>query len=142
MNVVLSGISKGLGLIIADVLLKKGDTVYGLSRTKTSELSDLLDQYPQTLHWLSCDLSDGEKIKQEIFRDWIGLETPIHGCVNNAAMAYDDLVSNLDLKLLENMFRVNLFTPMILTKYVIRQMLLHNITISCKKSKQRSSGLQ
>jgi 3-oxoacyl-[acyl-carrier protein] reductase len=41
-------------------------------------------------------------------------------------MAYDDIVTNLNLDSLENMYMVNVFTPMMLTKFVIRQMLLHH----------------
>ena len=126
MNILLSGVSKGLGLTIADILLKEGFTVYGISRSKTEGLNDLIDQYPNTFHWLSYDLSNSENIRNVIFKDWIGLQTPIHGFVNNAALAYDDIITNLNIELLEKMYRVNVFTPMNITKYVIRQMLLHH----------------
>ncbi|MDX9929347.1 MAG: SDR family oxidoreductase [Bacteroidales bacterium] len=127
MNVLITGISKGLGLKTTELLLKNGLTVYGISRHETEELKELSAQYPDKLNWLPYDLGDGEKIKQSVFRDWIGSDTPVHGFVNNAAIAYDDIVTNLNLISLERMFRVNVFTPMVLTKYVIRQMLLHNI---------------
>jgi len=52
---------------------------------------------------------------------------PIHALVNNAAWAYDDIITNINLGLLEKMYRINVFAPMILTKYAIRQMLLHQI---------------
>ena len=51
---------------------------------------------------------------------------PIHGFVNNAAFAYDDL-TNMQLKKLKNMFEVNVFSPMLLTKYILRDMLLNKI---------------
>jgi len=126
MNVLITGISKGLGLKTTESLLRNGYTVYGISRSKTEELNELLLHYPVKLKWLQYDLGDAEKIRQIIFKDWIGLDTPIHGLVNNAAMAYDDIVSNLNLDSLEKMYRVNVFTPMMLTKFVIRQMLLHH----------------
>jgi 3-oxoacyl-[acyl-carrier protein] reductase len=127
MNVLITGISKGLGLKTAESLLKNGWTVYGISRSKTEELNGLLLQYPDNLKWLQYDLGDAKDIRQLIFKDWIGLDTPIHGLVNNAAMAYDDIVTNLNLDSLEKMYMVNVFTPMMLTKFVIRQMLLHHI---------------
>jgi 3-oxoacyl-[acyl-carrier protein] reductase len=126
MNVLITGISKGLGLQTSESLLRNGWTVYGISRSKTEELNALLLQYPDKLKWLQYDLGDVEKIRQIIFKDWIGLDTPIHGLVNNAAMAYDDIVTNLNLDSLEKMYRLNVFTPMMLTKFVIRQMLLHH----------------
>jgi 3-oxoacyl-[acyl-carrier protein] reductase len=127
MNILVTGVSKGLGLTLAEVLLKKGWVVYGISRNKTQGLTGLISQNPKNLHWLSYDLSDAENVHDLIFKDWIGLQTPIHGFVNNAAIAYDDLLTNLNIGMLEKMYRINVITPMNLTKYVIRQMLLHSI---------------
>lgn len=127
MNVLITGISKGLGLKTTETLLKNGWAVYGLSRSKTEDLNELLLQYPDKLNWLQYDLINGRDIRQSIFKDWIGFDTPIHGFVNNAAIAYDDIITNLKLDLLEKMYHVNVFAPMILTKFVLRQMLLHNI---------------
>jgi 3-oxoacyl-[acyl-carrier protein] reductase len=127
MNILLTGASKGLGLKTTESFLKKGCTVYTISRSKTENLNELLLQYPDNLKWLQYDLADGENIRQTVFKDWIGFDTPIHGFVNNAALAYDDIITNLNLVSLEKMYHVNVFTPMILTKFVLRQMLLHNI---------------
>lgn len=45
-------------------------------------------------------------------------------------MAYDDIVTNLSLPKLQTMYAVNVFTPMMITKYVLRNMLLHH-TCGC-----------
>jgi 3-oxoacyl-[acyl-carrier protein] reductase len=127
MNILLTGASKGLGLKTTESLLKKGWTVYAISRSKTENLNELLLQYPDNLKWLQYDLADGENIRQSVFKNWIGFDTPIHGFVNNAALAYDDIITNLNLSSLEKMYHVNVFSPMMLTKFVLRQMLLHNI---------------
>lgn len=126
MNVLITGVSKGLGLKTTETALKNGWTVYGLSRSKTEKLDALLKQYPNQFKWLKYDLGETEGIRQEVFKDWIGLDTPIHGFVNNAALAYDDIITNLNLDSLEKMYHVNVFSPMMLTKFVLRQMLLHN----------------
>lgn len=127
MNILITGCSKGLGLKTTQHLLQDGWTVYGISRTKTEELNQLLSQYPALLKWLKYDLEDSEKIQRVIFKEWIGKDTPIHGFVNNGAFAYDDIITNLNMESLKIMYNVNVFTPMVITKYVIRQMLLHNI---------------
>lgn len=127
MNILLTGASKGLGLKTTESLLKKGFTVFAISRSKTENLNELLIQYPGNLKWLQYDLADGENVRQSVFKNWIGFDTPIHGFVNNAALAYDDIITNLNLDSLEKMYHVNVFTPMMLTKFVLRQMLLHNI---------------
>jgi 3-oxoacyl-[acyl-carrier protein] reductase len=126
MNVIITGVSKGLGLKLAQVMLNKNYTVYGISRTLTDELNQLMAQYGKRLKCLQYDLADSGNIKQIVFNDWIGLDTPIHAFINNAAVAYDEIVTNLNLESLESTYKVNVFTPMMITKYTIRQMLLHN----------------
>ena len=128
MNILITGVSKGLGLKTAKLLLENGWSVYGVSRSKSESLSELLELYPDNIKWLSYDLTDAESVRQVIFKDWIGFNTPIHGFVNNAAMAYDDIVTNININPLEKMYKVNVFTPMLLTKFAIRQMLLHNVS--------------
>lgn len=127
MNIIVTGVSKGLGLSIAEVLLKKGNTVYGISRSMSEGLAALMKANQACFHWKQYDLANVENINNTLFKEWIGCDTPIHGFVNNAAIAYDDIITNLSVKALESMFRVNVFAPMNITKYVIRQMLLHNI---------------
>jgi 3-oxoacyl-[acyl-carrier protein] reductase len=126
MNILLTGVSKGLGLRTAELLLENEHTVYGISRSLTDELKILIEKYPNNLKWLQFDLGNPAEIRQQIFKDWIGLNTPLHGLINNAAIAYDDIVTNINLEPLEKMFQVNVFTPMLLTKFFIRQMLLNN----------------
>jgi len=126
MNILITGISKGLGLSLAKILLEKGFTVYGISRTKTDELENELNKFPENFKWLKYDLEDTGNIQKTVFKSWIGLKTLIHGFVNNAATAYDDIITNLNIAQLEKMYRINVFTPMVFTKFTIRQMLLHN----------------
>lgn len=126
-NILLSGVSKGLGLAIAESLLHSGDTVYGIARSKTEAFSRLQEEFPERLFFKSVDLQDAKGTHNAVFDDFIDFDTPLHGFVNNAAMAYDDIITNLNLEPLEAMYRVNVFSPMILTKYVIRNMLLHRV---------------
>jgi len=127
MNILLTGISKGLGLATAEILLKHGHVIFGISRTKTSELQVLIEEFPNQLHWKQFDLADVNNVRNAIFRKWIGLDVPLEGFVNNAAIAYDDIITNLNLESLQKMFQINVFAPMIFTKYVVRQMLLHQL---------------
>jgi 3-oxoacyl-[acyl-carrier protein] reductase len=127
MNILLTGVSKGLGLAMAERLLQSGAVVYGIARTRTEALDALQVKYAGQLHFKSVDLSDADGVHKAVFDDYIDFDTPLHGFVNNAAMAYDDIVTNVNLEPLEQMYRVNVFSPMILTKYAIRNMLLHRV---------------
>jgi 3-oxoacyl-[acyl-carrier protein] reductase len=126
-NILITGVSKGLGLIISEILLDNDYNIYGISRTETKELKNLLNKNKDKFKWLCYDLKNVDNIKNCIFKNWIGFETPIHVFINNAAIAYDDIVTNLDTKKLFEMYAINVFSPMNITKYVIRHMLLHKI---------------
>jgi 3-oxoacyl-[acyl-carrier protein] reductase len=126
MNILVTGVSKGLGLQLAKTLISKGHNVWGISRSKTPELESILSSNPDQMKWLAYDLEDNQNIRSHIFKDWIGTKTPLHGFVNNAAIAYDDIVTNLNIEPLERMYRANVFSPMLITKFAIRQMLLHH----------------
>ena len=47
------------------------------------------------------------------------------GLINNSAIAYDDLITNANSKRLEEMFNINVFSPIMLSKLAIRNMILH-----------------
>lgn len=126
-NIFITGITKGLGNEIIRVLLKKDNNIYGLDICMDKELQRLKDEYPNRLNILKFNLCNTVQVKEKIFDEFLNLDIPIHGYVNNAAIAYDDIITNLQYKPLEKMFRINVFTPMMITKYVIRNMLYHHI---------------
>ena len=125
MNILVTGCSRGVGLVICSVLLREGHIVYGVARSHTDEFKALEQQYAGKLFFQSVDLSDSEGVKKSMFKKFITNDIVLHGYVNNAAVAYDDIVTNLNLDRLKTMYEVNVFTPMMITKYTIRNMLLH-----------------
>lgn len=126
MNIIVTGCSRGVGLDICKVLLEHGNTVYGIARSCPKEFQTLQSQYENALHFKSVDLSACDNVKRDIFKDYCDNKVAIDGFVNNAAIAYDDIVTNLNLERLQEMYNVNVFTPMMMTKYVIRNMILHH----------------
>ncbi|NSW45996.1 MAG: SDR family oxidoreductase [Bacteroidales bacterium] len=126
MNVLVTGVSKGLGLKITELLLKENHFVYGISKTKTNMIEKFSNEYKNNFKWICYDLSNPKDVHL-IFKNEIGLENHLHGFVNNAAIAYDDIITNTNLEYLEKMYLVNVLTPIMLTKYSIRNFLLHQI---------------
>lgn len=125
MNILVSGASRGVGLSICRVLLEQGHTVYAISRSFPQELKDLKIDYKEKLFYKSIDLSETDKMFKLVFKEFITNNIILDGFVNNAAVAYDDIVTNLNLSRLDFMYRVNVFSPMIITKYAIRNMIFH-----------------
>ena len=127
MNILVTGASKGVGLEICNVLLKEGLQVYGISRSETDGIKKMKVEFPQTFHFLSFDLENTSLVQKEIFKAFIPNTIPLYGFVNNAAKAYDDIITNLSEDSVKSMFHVNVFTPMLITKYAIRNMILNKI---------------
>lgn len=125
MNILVTGGTRGLGLQIVRQQLELGHALFVVSRGVSNEFKELQSQHPEHLRFIACDLSEVGELKARIFDSVFGSEIPLHALVNNAAIAYDDLASNLDLATLESMYRVNVFAPMQLTKCALRNMILH-----------------
>jgi len=120
-KIVVTGESKGVGKSIARKLLLQNFCVLGLSRTGAS---DLAEEFGEKYIHIPIDLSQPGKIKS-VYKNFIRTHGSICGLVNNAAIAYDEIVTNADLDSLQHMFAVNVFSPIMLTRYIIRDMLLH-----------------
>lgn len=126
-NILLTGVSKGLGLTTAQELLKQNYNIYGISRVKNNNVIELEKQYPSNFFYHCHDLSEPKDVKNLLMGKFINHHITIHGFVNNAALAYDDIITNINFEQLEKMYKINVFSPLMLTKHVIRNMLLHNI---------------
>jgi 3-oxoacyl-[acyl-carrier protein] reductase len=117
--ILVTGISKGLGLTITKTLLNTGYSVFGISRSYNGEFDDY-DKFT----YLHFDLSGPEYI-EEFLKDKIGNLHKIDGFINNAAFAYDDIITNMNMDKLEKMYKVNVFSPIAITKFCLRNMLFH-----------------
>jgi 3-oxoacyl-[acyl-carrier protein] reductase len=126
-NILITGITQGLGLKTVEILLSKGYKVYGVARREVDAFTELEAKYKDSFVLILADLADIDGALARIFDKTIGFDIPIHGFVNNAAMAYDDIVSNLQYEPLLKMYKINVFAPMMITKNVIRNMLLHKV---------------
>ena len=127
-TILLTGDSRGVGSSIAKELLRNGYRIIGLSRTQTNEIDSLVNEYGEQRYvHINYDLLDVDGIKNLYKKTLRPLtkETGIYGFVNNAAMAYDDIITNLNYESLDKMYKVNVFSPMMMTKYVLRDMLLN-----------------
>lgn len=124
-HVLITGCSRGLGLVTVERLLKSGWQVTALQRSAGESLERLSQQYPEGLRMFHCDLSAPETLEERFLEEWFPKSAPIDGLVNNAAVAYDDIVSNLDLPQLMSMLQVNVVAAMVLSKAAVRRMLLH-----------------
>ena len=124
-TILLTGDSRGVGNVIAKTLLNNSYHVIGISRKKNEEIDKLCLQHGKNYIHFDFDMENTEGIK-DLYLQHIKPLGPIYAYINNAAIAYDDIITNLALEPLERMYKINVFSPMMMTKYILRDMLLHN----------------
>ena len=125
-NVVVTGGTRGLGLGIARRLASAGYAVIAVARRKTDQLTAAVEAAKRgktgALHFVACDLGEIDRIPDLVrgLRKEFG---PIYGLVNNAAIGTDGVLATMHNSKIETLVRVNTVSPMVLTKYVVRQMM-------------------
>lgn len=122
--IIVTGDSGGLGSAIVRTILEDGKYgVIGISRRENNVVDSIKKKYSNYVH-INFDLNNTTEVKR-LYREEIRKIGSIYGLVNNSAMAYDDIVTNLDYEKLHMMYQINVYSPMMLTKYAIRDMILH-----------------
>lgn len=121
--VVITGCSKGLGLATCNRLLSEGYKIVGISRKLSSEFEKLQNSYKETLFFEAFDLSNIKEI-QNLVRKITNTHGNIYGLINNAAVGYDGVLSTMHGSQIKEMIALNVESPIVLTKYVSRSMLM------------------
>jgi 3-oxoacyl-[acyl-carrier protein] reductase len=122
-NVLVTGGSRGIGLSIAERLALAGFNVIAVARHESDELRAAIGKVQQgNLHFRGCDLSEIDAIPAFVkaIRDEFG---PIYGLVNNAGVGTEGLLATMHNSDIEALVRLNVLSPVILTKYVVRHMM-------------------
>lgn len=121
--VIVTGASKGLGLAICRRLLLDGYKVIGISRSQTSEFEKLQKEYPKILFSEVYDFSNTKDI-QNLVRKITKEHSNVYGLINNAALGHDGVLGTMHESQISELIRVNIESPILLTKYTSRSMLM------------------
>jgi 3-oxoacyl-[acyl-carrier protein] reductase len=125
-NVVVTGGSRGIGLAIARRMAGAGYNVIAVARRDSDGLQDAISAVVDAgiggLHFRAFDLSEIDAIPPFVkgLRDEFGI---IYGLVNNAGIGTEGLLANMHNTEIEALVRLNVLSPIVLTKYVVRQMM-------------------
>jgi 3-oxoacyl-[acyl-carrier protein] reductase len=122
-NVLVTGGSRGIGLAIAQKLADAGFNVIATARRESDELRAAIGAAKQgNLHFCAIDLSviDALPAFVKSLRDEFG---PIYGLVNNAGIGTEGLLATMHNSDIEALVRLNVLSPVILTKYIVRHMM-------------------
>jgi 3-oxoacyl-[acyl-carrier protein] reductase len=124
-NVLVTGGSRGIGLAIARRLAAAGYNVIAVARRESDELREAIRQIrggSGGLQFRAFDLSEVDAIPAFVkgLRDQFGA---IYGLVNNAGIGTEGLLATMHNTEIEALLRLNTLSPIILTKYIVRQMM-------------------
>lgn len=126
-NVIVTGGSRGLGLAMGTTLAAAGYRVIAVARSRSAELAAAIEACARAgggaLEFSAFDLMNTAAIASlvdEIKRQ-VG---PIYGLVNNAGIGVGGLLSMMRDEQIEALTRLNLLAPMLLSKYVVRSMMV------------------
>ena len=123
-NVLVTGGSRGIGLAIARRLAASGDyNVIAVARRASEDLERAIrGTGADRLHFMAFDLVRIEEIPAFVkrLRDAFGA---IYGLVNNAGIGAEGLLATMRNSEIEALIRLNVLSPIVLTKYVVRHMM-------------------
>jgi 3-oxoacyl-[acyl-carrier protein] reductase len=125
-TILITGVSKGLGLVLLKLMLNDGNIIYGISRSDTRELDILKETFPNNFIHLKYDLSLTENVK-ELSKYILKNKLKFDSFVNNAAIAYDDIITNANFDKLDLMFKTNVLNPIMITKSILRNFILNKV---------------
>ena len=125
-NVLVTGGSRGIGLAISRRIAVAGYNVIAVARRESDELRETIRGVVEHgiggLHFRAFDLSETDAIPAFVkrLRDEFGA---IYGLVNNAGIGTEGLLATMHNTEIEALVRLNILSPVILTKYVVRHMM-------------------
>src|SRR5579875_3167683 len=121
-RVLVTGATRGLGLAIAERLATDGFFVIGVARKPSEALERAMAAAsPGAIRFEPFDLCEIDAIA-DFVRRLKGEHGPLYGLVNNAAGAGSAVLTNMSQSRIEGLIRLNVASPMLLTKYAVRQM--------------------
>jgi 3-oxoacyl-[acyl-carrier protein] reductase len=120
-NILVSGGSRGVGLAIAKKLAAEGYRVFALARNESDDLKAAMAAHV-SLHFVPYDLSETGGIA-DLLRAFKVEHGPLYGLVNNAALGTSGLLSNMHNADIERLVRLNILSPITLSKYAVRAMM-------------------
>lgn len=125
-SIVVTGGTRGIGLGVARKLAMAGHQVIAVARSPGEAFGVAVDELRRgqqgSLHFKAADLADIgalPSLAKELRKEF----GSFYGLVNNAGIGTSGLLANMRDSQIEQLVRLNVLSPMTLTKYILRSMM-------------------
>lgn len=123
-TIVITGATRGLGLATARQAVVEGYKVIAVGRSLSIELNEAIQQNRDTLFFEQFDFNQVDRI-HDFAKHLAKTYGRLWGLVNNAAVGTDGVLATLHERDITQLIRVNVEAPILLTKYLLRPMLMN-----------------
>jgi NAD(P)-dependent dehydrogenase (short-subunit alcohol dehydrogenase family) len=115
---IVTGCGKGIGLATAARLLRGGDSVIGISRSKTPGILGLLRRFEGRFHFFECDICNSE-ILDDCLTQAIAILPFVDYAVGNAGMRSRVSMSEASMDRFSQVLNVNTLPQIQMAKFLI-----------------------
>ena len=112
-NVLITGVSGGIGKGVVEKLLAAGCSVIGLDRAIRDEVRAIAEQYPEKLFLQECDLMDVDHL-QYLIKNLVAEYGPVGGFVHCAGFDKMAPLHLTKVEDIENLWRLHALVPMVM----------------------------
>lgn len=112
-NVIITGVSGGIGKAVAERLIEEGSSVIGLDRTVRDEIKQVAETHPDQLFLYEADLMDAEKLG-DLIKKLVAEHGPIGGFVHCAGFDKMAPLHLTKIEDIENLWRLHALVPMVM----------------------------
>ena len=126
-NVIVTGVSRGIGRGIAVHLASKGYKVYGTFNTGQVEADSLKQQLGSSIELFKVDFTDRSGTKRFISEV---SNVQLNGIVNNAGMIEFEDFEDFDFSIWDRTLEVNVTTPLLITQALQKNLVAGSAVIN------------
>lgn len=112
-NVIVTGVSRGVGRATAVVLAAKGYTVYGTYSTGVEEAQSLKAELGDALELFQVNFADRAETQRFVAEL---AAVPLAGIVNNAGVVLFEDFEHFDVSIWDRTFEINVTAPLLITQ--------------------------
>ena len=121
--IIISGGSRGLGFYLAESFLREGNSVATFARSRTEGVARLEGLYGDRFYFQDLDASDSDGVSAFV-ASVVGRFGRVDSLINNAAIGQDQLLMHTDVNAVQELVNINIVGPTLLTRAVIKRMML------------------